>query len=62
MRELLDRHSGNGTEKIEVVLQFSDKTQDMTKIRKEIKEILFYELKNQMEHVGDSVWKRWEYC
>ena len=25
----------------------------MTKIRKEIKEILFYELKNQMEHVGD---------
>ena len=55
MREIYYKQVENGKETIQVVLQFPDKTQNITKIQKEVKEILFFELQNQIKRGRDFV-------
>ncbi len=50
MKKIFYEYTENGADKIKVVLQFLNVPQDIVNIQNEVKELLFYELKQQMDH------------
>ena len=50
MEKIFYEYTENGADKTKVVLQFLNVPQDIVNIQNEVKELLFYELKQQMDH------------